>query len=234
MKLKTLTLTLELSQSKFCESTRCSIWYTDKPIKEDASKLRGFFASKFTEYALLHQHDVGKLIYRYPKIQYKMIDGVPLVLGIGEGADVLKEIYDKYDEIRLDENTYNVVGRGITLKEVDFGLCDGIYSYSFITPWIALSQKNYEKYWKSDRVGQRELLRRTLIGNILSASKGLDYTVPDEIKLDIVGRVTPKKCFIKKTPLVGFGCDFMVNFNIPDLIGLGKSVSRGFGAVRIV
>lgn len=218
MKLKTLTLTLE----------------SDKPIKEGASKLRGFFATKFAEYALLHQHDVDKLIYRYPKIQYKMIDGTPLVLGIEEGADVLKEIYDKYDEIRLDENTYSIVGRGIILKEEDFGLSDKIYSYRFITPWIALSQKNYEKYWKSDRAGQRELLRRTLIGNILSASKGLDYTVSGEIKLDIGGKLTPEKCFIKKTPLVGFECDFMVNFNIPDIMGLGKSVSRGFGAVRSV
>jgi len=219
MKLKTLTLTLE----------------SDKSIKEDASKLRGFFATKFTEYALLHQHvDVGKLLYRYPKIQYKMIDGVPLVLGIEEGADVLKEIYDKYDEIRLDENTYSIVGRSVILRVVDFGLSEKILGYMFITPWIALSQKNYEKYWKSDRRGQRELLRRTLIGNLLSASKGLDYMVPDEIKLDIAGRVTPEKCFIKKTPLVGFKCDFVVNFNIPDLMGLGKSVSRGFGAVRIV
>jgi len=40
MKLKTLILTME----------------SDKLIRGDATKLRGFFATKFNEYVLLHQH----------------------------------------------------------------------------------------------------------------------------------------------------------------------------------
>ncbi|MFV9676909.1 MAG: hypothetical protein ACNYVW_04580 [Methanosarcinales archaeon] len=37
------------------------------------SEVKGgrFFATKFREHALLHQHmDVDKLLYRYPRIQY--------------------------------------------------------------------------------------------------------------------------------------------------------------------
>ncbi|MEA1998625.1 MAG: hypothetical protein U9N61_04785 [Euryarchaeota archaeon] len=53
--LKTLLLTLK----------------SDPLEKEDAAKLRSFFATKFREHALLHQHmDVDKLIYRYPRIPY--------------------------------------------------------------------------------------------------------------------------------------------------------------------
>jgi hypothetical protein len=37
---------------------------------------------------------------------------------------------------------------------------------------------------------------------------------------------------LKVTPVIGFGCEFMANFSIPDYLGLGKSVSRGFGAVK--
>ncbi|MDY6966752.1 MAG: CRISPR-associated endonuclease Cas6 [Halobacteriota archaeon] len=202
------------------------------PITEDASKLRGFFATKFNEYSLLHQHkDVDKLLYRYPRVQYKILDNIPVVLGIEEGADLLKEIYDRYDEIRLGDNVYKIIERGITLKEVEFGLSRDILSYRFITPWIALNKDNYERFYKLSRRDGRELLRKTLVGNILSASKGLDYVVLDEIKLDI-GRIDQKKCFIKKTPLIGFECDFMVNFLIPDYLGLGKSVSRGFGVIK--
>ncbi len=66
MSLETLTLTLA----------------STLPITESAVQLRGFFATKFTEYELLHQHaDAGKLIYRYPKIQYKIIGGTPTVMG---------------------------------------------------------------------------------------------------------------------------------------------------------
>lgn len=35
---------------------------SDRPVEEDLAKLRGFFTTRFTEYALLHQHiDVDKL-----------------------------------------------------------------------------------------------------------------------------------------------------------------------------
>jgi hypothetical protein len=216
MNLKTLTLTLK--------STR--------PVEESATKLRGFFATRFNEYALLHQHiNVDKLLYRYPRIQYKILDGVPLVLGIEEGAEVLKEIYDKYDEIKLGENTYTIVERGISLKEEEFGISPELTTYEFITPWIALSQTNYQRYLESTREQRRELLRRTLIGNILSASKGLDYVVLEEIKVAI-GGLHRRKCELKGTPFIGFLGEFMVNFRIPDYMGLGKSVSRGFGTVK--
>ena len=81
MNLKTFTLTLA--------STR--------PIIGSAPELRGFFATRFTEYSLLHQHSADRLISRYPPVQYKTTDGAP---GIKDGAEVLKQIYDKYDEIK--------------------------------------------------------------------------------------------------------------------------------------
>ncbi|MEW6621092.1 MAG: CRISPR-associated endonuclease Cas6, partial [bacterium] len=33
------------------------------------------------------------------------------------------------------------------------------------------------------------------------------------------------------TPMLGFLGDFLVNFEIPDYWGIGKSVSRGFGTM---
>lgn len=216
MNLKTLRLTLKSNRS----------------LEEDASKLRGFFATRFTEYTLMHQHiDVGKLLYKYPRIQYKILEGTAIVLGIEEGAEVLKEIYDKYDEIKLGESAYAIVERGITLKEEKFGTSPEILSYEFITPWIALSQKNYQRYLESNRNEQRELLRRTLIGNILSASKGLEYVVLEEIKVGI-GRLKRRKCELKDLLFIGFLLNFSVNFEIPDYMGIGKSVSRGFGTIK--
>jgi len=218
MNLKTLRLTLR----------------SDRPVEESAAKLRGFFATRFTEYALLHQHiDVDKLLYKYPRIQYKILEGAAIVLGIEEGAEVLKEIYDKYDEITLGESAYTIVERGILIKEAEFGISPELVSYEFITPWIALSQTNYQRYLESKREERRELLRRTLIGNILSASKGLEYVVLDEIKVGI-GRLRRRKCELKGTSFIGFLGEFMVNFAIPDYMGLGKSVSRGFGTVKRV
>jgi hypothetical protein len=215
MKLKLLRLTLQ----------------SDSPMHADASKLRGFFAASFNEYALLHQHIADKLIYKYPLIQYKMLGQTPLVLGIEDGAEVLKEIYDKFDEIKIGDSKYAIVERGITLKSEDFGCAQEILSYRFIIPWIALSQNNHQRFLDFNRDERKELLRSILVGNILSASKGLGYVATERIKLDI-GRVYEEMCTLKGTPVLGFRGEFMANFIIPDYLGLGKSVSRGFGTIE--
>lgn len=204
---------------------------SDKPIEGTAAQLRGFFATKFTEYTLLHQHDAGRLIYRYPLVQYKLIGGTPTVIGINEGSDLLKEIFHETRSIRLGEREFRVIETGIDLRLVPFGMSDRIHSYEFITPWLALNQKNYMGYYgmKSD-AERRDLLRRILTGNIISISKSLGYEVAERIKCDM--EVVPQKRRLKNVNLMAFTGRFHANFEIPDLLGIGKSVSRGFGAVR--
>ncbi len=215
MNLKTFTLTLA--------STR--------PIRGSAPELRGFFATRFNEYVLLHQHNVDKFIYRYPLVPYKMINGAPVVIGINDGAEVLKQIYDKYDEIKLGEEVYEIVEKSIAVKDQEFGISDKFHSYELITPWLALNQENYMKYYGLKNKDERhELMRKTLIANLLSMSKSLDYQVPGEIKCDV--RVRARKSRLKDVNIMTFIGGFCANFLIPDYLGIGKSVSRGFGAVR--
>lgn len=204
--------------------------HSDAPMRGDASKLRGFFATSFNDYALLHQHVIDRLIYKYPLIQYKMLQGSPLILGINEGADVLKEIYDKFDEIVLGESKYRIMERGVSVKSEEFGCTEEIHSYRFATPWLALSQDNYRRYQNASREEKRELLRRVLVGNILSASKGLGYVAKEHIRLE-VGRMQDEICLLKGTKVTGIRGEFTATFAIPDFMGLGKSVSRGYGAV---
>jgi len=61
-------------------------------------------------------------------------------------------------------------------------------------------------------------------------AKGLDYIVASQMRLDIV-RTRHTSCTVKGVAMLGIMCEFMANCVIPDYLGLGKSVSRGFGAV---
>jgi hypothetical protein len=204
---------------------------TDKTIKGSASQLRGFFATKFNEYILLHQHNADKFVYRYPLIQYKFINNIPTVIGLNEGADVLKEIYDESDTIRLGDNVFEVNEREIIIKKGKFGLTPEFHSYRFITPWIGLNQNNYKQFYAlRDSEERTDFLRRILTGNILSMSKTLGYTVPDQIKCDL--SVFPGKASVKNVNHMGFKGKFHVNFVIPEWLGVGKSVSRGFGTIE--
>jgi len=214
MILKTFTLTLA--------STR--------PIQATASQLRGFFATKFNEYTLLHQHNTDRLIYRYPLVQYKIIEGTPTIIGINEGVEVLKEIYDLYDEINLGGSVYEIMERGISVRNQEFCLTDQMHTYRFATPWFALNQENYKRFYLAGGRDERNgLLNKTLTGNILSMAKSLDYQVPDRIQCETYVRI--RKGRQKDTNIMTFTGTFSANFLIPDYFGVGKSVSRGFGAI---
>jgi len=214
MKLKTLTLTLE----------------SNREIKESAAKLRGFFATKFNEYILLHQHKGDKFVYRYPLIQYKMIDKNPIIIGINEGAEVLKEIYNKSEYLKLGNSKYKLFGMELKFREQEFGISESPINYSFLTPWFALNQDNFKEFVKLTFKEQQDKLKKLLAGNLLSMSKTLGYTVKETIVVETKLRKT--RSSLKRTEIMVFKGEFQVNFNIPGLLGIGKSVSRGFGTIK--
>lgn len=205
----------------------------DEPVKCTADKLRGYFANRFGEYELIHQHlNSSDLLYKTPLIQYKPLDGKLLVLGINEGAEVLQKIHEDIDCLKIGHTNYQIKEKIIVLRTDYFGTIDNDYTYSFLTPWLALNEKNYEKYQRlGSWADKKEFLEKIIVGNIISISKSLGYTVPEPIRANI-GKMTEVRTKLKGTPMLGFLGTFSVNFSIPDYWGIGKSVSRGFGTVK--
>lgn len=205
----------------------------DESIKGTADKLRGYFANNFGEYTLIHQHlNNNELLYKSPLIQYKIFDGNSFVLGINKGADVLQKIHEDIEYLKIGHTEYHIKEKTIILRTDYFGAIEDNNRYFFLTPWLALNEKNYEKYQKLGGWAKRkELLEKILIGNIISMSKSLGYTVPEPIKADIKN-MKEVQTKLKATPMLGFLGTFSVSFEIPDYWGIGKSVSRGFGTIK--
>lgn len=215
MKLKTMLLKME----------------SDQPIKEDSSKLRGFFASKFNNYILLHNHlGNNRFLYQYPRIQYKTINHTKIVLGLAEGVDVLQSIYNQYDKIVLGGHIYQIFSKEIILKEEDFRITSENMEYKFITPWFALNEENYQRYKNYNYSERTDQLKSILIRNIMAMAKTFQYFVDSKIIVNTKLKETSIK--FKGENVIGFLGTFQVNFNLPDYIGLGKSVSRGFGTIK--
>jgi len=205
---------------------------TSKPLEEDASKLRGYIANRFKEFPILHQHieEVGYL-YTYPRVQYKIIERTALILGIEEGAEVLKKISDGITELRLGKSVYKVERIQMTQINAEFGPCRENRHYKFVTHWLALNPSNYEKYKEmTDWKEKKEFLNGILVGNILSMCKSLDYVVT--MKLYVHSRLDDEVVSYNGISLIGFTGEFKVNFKIPDFFGLGKGVSQGFGVIK--
>lgn len=204
----------------------------EKFFRRDVPKLRGFFASKFPEYIELHHHiEAKKYVYSYPLVQYKVIDYKPMVVGIGDGAEILKQIYNQVNEMTIGDVTIPIHEKKIVVNQAEFGLTEELHFYRFLSPWLGLNQKNYKLFQEnSDPEFRFDLLNRVLIGNMISLSKALGYTVPGRILVSADTRLRLIK--LKGLDMSGFTGFFAANFLIPDLIGLGKSASRGFGTVQ--
>ena len=199
----------------------------------DTPKLRGSVASKFPGFSLLHHHiEKDKFLYQYPRIQYKVINGSPMIIGIEEGMDVLKKIYFDIGELKLNcsykTNLHSEIE--MTVSEEKFGCWDDFVEYKFVTPWMALNQKNYDRFINNSKENNDRLLESILVGNILSLAKSLGYRI--ETQIYTKQKLIKRKVSFKNKVMIAFYGSFSVNFEIPDYWGIGKSVSRGFGTVK--
>lgn len=198
----------------------------------DAHKLRGYFGNLFREKSeLLHNHlEGGEFKYDYPKVQYKVIEGTPTLVGIAEGAELLTDLFLKIRELNIDGKVYPVHQKNIEARQVEPGASVSPKSYRFVTLWMGLNQKNHAKYSDSNPLEKEKLLERILVGNCLSFFKSLDIFV--DTKLKARGSFKEKSTRFKNNRMIAFDGMFEINAALPDYVGLGKQVSRGFGTIR--
>jgi hypothetical protein len=200
----------------------------------DAHKLRGYFGNVFKAHSpLLHNHyEAGGYRHQYPLVQYKVLNKVPTLIALEEGAELITSLFMKMTEIDIDGKCYPVHTKNIRSGREPVGMADELIEYRFETLWMALNQRNHKAYMESDSGGRKKMLKRILIGNILSLYKGLDLFLGKDDRIMVMPDVTEKSTKFKDNTMLAFSGGFTANVHLPDFVGLGKSVSRGFGTVR--
>jgi len=204
---------------------------TREPVNEEAGMLRGYFTHMFPQYTLLHQHVGDSVIYSYPKVQYKIIGGTCSVLGLNDGATLLRAISPEISSLTLLNKTYPITRKIMSEQEVEIKPSRHMREYRFMTPWLGLNKENYQRFVSLTTMKEKkELLNSILIGNILSMAKGLGIIIDRKIIIRSYLNTIPVK--YKGNFFIGFTGTFLTNVTIPDFFGLGKGVSEGFGIVR--
>jgi len=204
----------------------------------DAHKLRGYFGNLFKKHSpLLHNHyEDGQLRYQYPLVQYKVVEKVPILLGLGEGADLLLDLFLKIKEIKIESQhgevkTYAVHSKNIETREHAIGLQEDLQQYRFQTLWMALNQKNYSEYVKAN-VQKKDLLKRIAISNILAFYKSFGHFLAEHERILLTLQVDETTTKFKDNEMIAFKGSFTTNALLPDHIGIGKAVARGFGTIQ--
>jgi hypothetical protein len=198
----------------------------------EATLMRGFAGKLMPNSLLIHHHYGDRLVYTYPRVQFKIIGGRAVVLGIAEGTSIVADLeYLLQDRLVMLANEQLQINDIIIQQYIEpFGLSDGESEYIFISPWLALNDHNYRRYVATQSGKKQNLLRQILIGNILSMAKGLGIVVPERIFVEL--EVNKRQVSLKGNKMFAFLGKFRTNFLLPDLAGLGKSVSRGFGTIQ--
>lgn len=201
--------------------------------QRDGHKIRGYFSQLFgQESDLWHNHQSdGKPIYRYPLIQYKVIGGIPMLVGFNQGADILIGHFLQLNTLEIEGHQWPIHSKQVERKAIKIGVNGQLYQYEFMAPWFALNQANFQKYRDCNAAQRTVLLKRLLIGNVITFFKGMDYQEEKEIQL-IPSDLQPLIAKFKNQQMTMFKGRFVCNTVLPDFGGLGKSVARGFGTIK--
>lgn len=170
--------------------------------------------------------------YFYPRVQYKVIRGGPIIAAVGEGCQLLWEIYRKLDELNDGQPHWKIVEKRLIDRKAKFGLTDRYVKYRFLTPWLALPEEVFRRFLQADDNGRQKMLSKALEGHFRSIAQSLNYSIEGE--MHIKTNIKPKYIFQKDIRVAGLFGSFIANFELPSFLGIGKSVSRGFGTVKQV
>ena len=192
--------------------------------------LRAAIATVRPDLDLLHQHGQSGLIYRYPRVIYRIQDDGPLIVAVAEGIEALLGLTLVGQGLRLGVTTRRIIDATFHVQEHTLGPATTPRRYQLMTPWLALNQENHSRFGPMDKAQRQQLLDVQVANNCLSLAKSFGLRITT--RLAGKAHVRPVPVWLKQVEMLGFLGVVEVNFQIPDGLGLGKSVSKGFGAVE--
>lgn len=198
---------------------------TDKPVNLGASPLSLYISTAYQkEFGNISQTLSGG---GYPLLQYKVIRGSPLIVAINEGRDLLWKIYKNLDNVNYGDD-FAILEKRIIEKKAKLGPAEKRLKYRFLTPWLTMTEAELAKYGGATRI--EEALLPVIESNLRGLSR--NFGIPIEQPISVGFHLRDEHIVQKESGILGFLGTFYVNYEIPQFLGLGRGVSRGFGTVK--
>ena len=180
-----------------------------------------------------HNHlSEEQVVYRYPLIQYRSVEGRGCLYALQEGVTALQQALFRPGDhcIESKEGALNLNYYSISNQQHELKLLDGWAVY-YLNDWLALNTDNYQKWKQNPRLMQRAmLLEEILAGHLLGFAAGIGWRLPERsIQVEVMDIYQQRKVKVHGADSIAFNIRYRANLLLPDDIGLGRSVSHGFG-----
>ncbi|MGB0862716.1 MAG: CRISPR-associated endonuclease Cas6 [Saprospiraceae bacterium] len=211
----------------------------EEPIdREEISAFRGALIEKVgIEHEWFHNHNNDSsqqnYHYRYPLIQYKRHRGRPMLVFLEDCIEEAQKLFANADwQLNMKHQPYELKIDKLRVHQFKVGVWQQNFEYS-LSNWLPITQKNHEEFSQMKYLADRiAYLERKLSNHIIAFAKGIDCRWEGRIEARILNVHRDSMVHLKGNRLKAFSLDFETNFFLPNYIGLGKSVSRGFGVVQ--
>ncbi|MDY6854944.1 MAG: CRISPR-associated endonuclease Cas6 [Thermodesulfobacteriota bacterium] len=204
--------------------------------RREVPAFRGAIINKVgRENVLFHNHLNQNFRYGYPLIQYKVLRSNPTIVCINDGTEEIHRFFEQTNwDITLHGEEIITEIKDLSFDYFNCGFSTRRLKYK-IENWFALNESNFKRFMQLNKDRERiRFLERVMIGNIISFAKGIRWSINQQIELAINHLPKQHSFTFKSHQMIGFNLSFTTNIILPDLIGLGKSISRGFGVIRKV
>lgn len=183
---------------------------------------------------LMHNHFDNGLRYAYPLVQYKIINGHPTMVAIGDVANYIYNYFKDIDELELLIGKRRIICHLSDYSRFNYNpIVDDTPRLYSISNYIPLTEDNVIKFDTlmalTDKIN---LIEQIITGNILSFFKGINHHTDQQITCVVESIQKQQFMTYKKVRFKTFHLQFISNVLLPDIVGLGKSTSIGMGVIH--
>ena len=198
------------------------------------------------DHILFHNHNntpgAEGYVYRYPRIQYKLIRRRPVLYCLDEGVEEIHHFFREHRGVLLlNGRSYDIKVQRVKADQFVLQVWDNWTDYH-ISKWHPIRTENYKEWNECKEKGEPEkmlFLEKILRNNIVTMLKHLESSTEKDVKVRIQRIVKEGVLPYKHNPItnrknniISISADFSTNVVLPEYIGLGSHVSVGYGMVR--
>jgi len=204
---------------------------TDKPVRKTPYQVKGVFIKKHASEPITPMLDgTYRKKFSYPRVQVKILDEQIYIIGIKEGVEPVLSIPGKIKELDFGNITFAINDFEEETLKRQFTLSGSVVKYNFLTSWAALNYVTGKKYRSIPFKKKISYLNKLLGINLMFLAKEMGVPIEKGIytKLEIPN-LHPKS--IDDNKWKSFKGDFKTNIILPNYIGLGNGITRGYGTI---